>query len=277
MSQNNKCGVRGVNHIALALAGLLALVPVSAQAAADCILKKGGQGRVVEIVDGDTVVLDDGRQVRLVGTQAPKLPLGRKGYKAWPLGLQSKSALSKLVAGKMVTLRYGGLRQDRHGRQLAHLFVTTGDKPLWVQGEMVSTGFARTYSFSDNRACVRTLQKREAGARQAGLGIWSLAYYAVRDAKNTAALDKELNTFQIIRGIVQSTAVVKGRGFLNFGKNYRDDFTATVAPRDLRAFAKAGMDFKGLRGKMVRVRGWLKERNGPMIDVTHPEQIEVVE
>ena len=30
-------------------------------------------------------------------------------------------------------------------------------------------------------------------------------------------------------------------------------------------------------GKQLRVRGWLKSYNGPMIDVTHPEQIEVLE
>ncbi|MFV2091818.1 MAG: thermonuclease family protein, partial [Hyphomicrobiales bacterium] len=156
------------------------LAPATAQGAGDCKLKKGGQGRVVEVVDGDTVMLADGRQVRLVGTQAPKLPLGRKGYKAWPLGQQSKAALSDLVAGKRVELRYGGLRQDRYGRQLAHLFVIDAQPPRWVQGEMISAGMARTYSFRDNRACVRTLQTREAAARRAGLGIWSLDYYAIR-------------------------------------------------------------------------------------------------
>ena len=41
--------------------------------------------RVVEIVDGDTLVLAGGRQVRLVGIQAPKLPLGRPGLEAGPL------------------------------------------------------------------------------------------------------------------------------------------------------------------------------------------------
>ena len=42
------------------------------------------EARVVEVIDGDTVVLEDGRQVRLVGIQAPKLALGRPGFRAWP-------------------------------------------------------------------------------------------------------------------------------------------------------------------------------------------------
>ena len=30
-------------------------------------------------------------------------------------------------------------------------------------------------------------------------------------------------------------------------------------------------------GRRIRVRGWLAWRNGPQIEATHPEQIEVVE
>ena len=85
------------------------------------------------------------------------------------------------------------------------------------------------------------------------------------------------NTFQIVEGVVRGAAVVNKWGFLNFGKNYRDDFTAVVRRRDLGQFEKAGMDFEELRGKRVRVRGWLGNRNGPKIDVTHPEQIELVQ
>ncbi len=29
--------------------------------------------------------------------------------------------------------------------------------------------------------------------------------------------------------------------------------------------------------RLVRVRGWVKRFNGPLIEVTHPEQIEVIE
>jgi len=95
-----------------------------------------GETRVVaEVVDGDTLVLDrpvDGaRQVRLVGLQAPKLPLGRAGFPVWPQAAQSKQALMKLVLGKTVRLSYGGLRMDRHHRRLAHLHTADG---AWVQG-----------------------------------------------------------------------------------------------------------------------------------------------
>ena len=125
---------------------------------------------VRSVVDGDTVILRDPikgpikgmTQIRLVGLQAPKIPLGRPGFKAWPLGEDSKSALERLVLGKAITLKYGGRRSDRHGRILAHLFLDNG---VWIQGEMLRQGMARVYSFPDNRAEVAKMLALERTAR----------------------------------------------------------------------------------------------------------------
>jgi hypothetical protein len=38
-------------------------------------------------------------------------------------------------------------------------------------------------------------------------------------------------------------------------------------------FDQAGLAIGAYEGKRVRVRGWLKSFNGPMIEATHPEQI----
>ena len=130
---------------------LIPLLPVLALGVAVLAapLEEGGTGRVVEIVDGDTLVLDDGRQVRLVGIQAPKLPLGRPGFEAWPLGDKAKAALEGLTLDRVVSLRYGGRQMDRHGRVLAHLFDEDG---VWIQGALLDKGMVRVYSFADNRA-----------------------------------------------------------------------------------------------------------------------------
>jgi len=47
-------------------------------------------------------------------------------------------------------------------------------------------------------------------------------------------------------------------------------------PKHVPAFPAAGIDVKGLAGKRVRVRGWIEWRSGPMIAVTHPEQLELL-
>ncbi len=256
--------------------GLLSLVllVMPAAAAAGPSLADGEPGVAAEIVDGDTLVLEDGREVRLVGIQAPKLPLGRAGFKAWPLAGEAKAALAELAQGKRLRLAFGGRRLDRHGRLLAHLFdLSGGGEGRWLQGEMVRRGLARVYSFRDNRALVAELLALEAEARAARRGIWRLSFYRPRDA---AEAGRYIGGFELVEGRVVKAAEVRGRVYLNFGQDWRQDFTATISPGERETFAAAGVDLLGLAGRRVRVRGWLKSYNGPMIEVTHPEQIEVI-
>jgi hypothetical protein len=77
-------------------------------------------------------------------------------------------------------------------------------------------------------------------------------------------------------GRVRETAEVRGRIFLNFGEDWREDFTVMIAPKRTDSFEDAGMDLLGLKGRWIRVRGWIESYNGPMIEATHPEQIEVM-
>jgi hypothetical protein len=75
---------------------------------------------------------------------------------------------------------------------------------------------------------------------------------------------------------VLSVGFSRDRAFLNFGPDYKTDFTIAIAKRDFRNFGR-GFDPKRYAGQSVRVRGWVEAINGPNIDVTHPEQIEVLE
>ena len=237
-------------------------------------LSEGGTAKVVEIVDGDTVLLDGAiegsNEVRLVGIQAPKLPLGRKNFKKWPLADEARERLSKLVDGRQVTLKFGGRRMDRHGRLLAHLFTAEGS---WVQGEMLKSGLARVYSFPDNRAVVDDMLRLEQTARQDGSGIWSHPYYRIQAPET---LEKLIGTFQVIEGVVVDAQTVRDKTYLNFGADWRSDFTISLKKRVHTLFAQSGIDPLSLKGKWVRVRGWLKKRNGPLIEASHPEQIEIL-
>jgi micrococcal nuclease len=233
-------------------------------------LTRGSSAKVVEVIDGDTVLLDDGKEVRLVGIQAPKLPLNRPNFKEWPLAREAKDELEKLVLNQRVTLSYGGASTDRHGRTLAHLHTDDG---TWAQGEMLNRGLARVYTFADNRAAAGDLLSLEAGARDAKRGIWALNYYRVQDANDKIGPP---DTYQLVEGTVVEVADVRGRFFLNFGSDFKTDFTAGISPRDAQNFESAGIDPRSLKGKRVRLRGWIDERNGPAMDLTHPEQVEML-
>ncbi|RUT29484.1 thermonuclease family protein [Arsenicitalea aurantiaca] len=211
----------------------------------------------------------------MIGTQAPKLPLGRDGFEAWPLADDAKAELEDMVLGQTVQLGYGGARVDRYDRALAHVFLD-GLDGLWAQGHMVGTGLARVYSFPDNRACLASLLAAEAQARRDGLGIWTDPYYRVRAAEPPAALAERIGHYELVEGRVLLADRVGSRVFLNFGRYWKEDFTAVIEAKALTLFNDTGLDPLALEGALVRIRGWVDDRDGPRIEVTHPEQIEVL-
>lgn len=269
---------RPPRRFAWLVAALVLLLPAGAASAVEAAaptplaaLEPGGSATVAEIVDGDTLVLADGRQVRLVGIQTPKLPLGRPDFPAWPLAEAARTALAELALGREAGLAIGGAALDRHGRTLAHLHVDG----TWLQGALLARGLARVYSFSDNRALAAEMLALEAAAREAGRGIWADPWYRVLPAAELAADPARWrDSFQIVEGEVVDVAVVRNRAYLNFGDDWRSDFTVVLDPAALKLFAAAGRPLESLEGRRIRVRGWIKSFNGPMIDATHPEQIE---
>lgn len=238
-------------------------------------LRDGPKGTVSQIVDGDTLMLDNGLIVRLIGIQAPHLALGRDGLEDWPKSADSKQVLSDLALGKPVLLRYGGEQKDRYGRLLAQVFVT-GETETWVQQQMLTRGMARVYSFPDNRACLPELFAAETRARVSALGIWSDPYYRVRRAAKPADFSSLSGHYELVEGRVLNADRSGSRVYLNFGRHYKEDFTAVIDARALKLFGAEGLDPLKLNNALVRVRGWIDLKDGPRIEITHPEQIEVL-
>ncbi|TCS63666.1 endonuclease YncB(thermonuclease family) [Varunaivibrio sulfuroxidans] len=245
-------------------------------------LTAGHGGRVVAVVDGDTLRLDDGRTVRLAGIQAPQLPGVRDGgprgraraprgdVAPWPLADAAKKALAALAQGKFFALYFAGRRRDRYGHLLAQVVGRDG---VWLQGRMLALGLARVYPFADNRTVTKTLYARERVARAARRGIWAQAFYAPR-RPDTAQAD--IGSFQVVEGRVRAVAVVRGTAYLNFGVNWRNDFTVKIPKKALKKYHDVHGDPLTLKDRTVRVRGWIGSENGPMIVLTHPEALEVV-
>ena len=234
------------------------------------------RGVVGAAIDGDTVALESGIEIRLVGIQAPRLALGRAGLRDWPLAREARAALEAMLVGARVRLVYGGLRVDRHRRLLAHLEreAAPGRPALWAQGEMLRRGLARVYTFPDNRARAGRMLALERAARAARRGIWRLRAYRVLAPEEAR---RRIGRFELVEGRVLRAAAVRGRFYLNFGADWRTDFTVSIARKHRRRFRRAGIDIASLAGRIIRVRGWLSWQNGPMIEATHPEQLEPVE
>jgi len=240
-------------------------------------LNAGETGRVARVIDGDSFVLElkDGRElsVRLSAVQAPRT--AQRVEKAWPYASEAKAGLSALIKGRSVQLSYGGETRDRFGRAIAQVYTLdrTGKADLWVQGELIRLGLARVYSWKGELADMDALYALEMEARTRSRGIWNNDFYAVRKP-DPDPLAQFVDSLQIVEGVVISTADVRGRIYLNFGSDYKTDFTIAIAKKNVKNFA--ALNPIELTGARLRVRGWVEMINGPMIWLDHPGRLEVL-
>lgn len=128
-----------------------------------------GPFRVVRILDGDTIVLDNGETVRLIGVDAPEthhpeVPVQRFGEEATEF-------LRRFAEGFECTLEYepNNIR-DQYGRLLAYVFI--GDR--LANAEIIRRGYAYAYTrFPFHRQNEFITLEREARERQ--YGLWHLS------------------------------------------------------------------------------------------------------
>lgn len=231
---------------------------------------------VTRVVDGETFAFDDGTEVRLVGALSPRAADAGAEAGAWPAEIAAKQALETLVLGRTVELGFAGRRSDRYGRLLGQAFVRTDAAPVWIQGRLLEQGHARAYSLPESTACVAELLDHERTGRSAGLGLWAVETYAVRAAERTADLLRLRSTFQIVEGRVETVSDNRGRVFVNFGRDWRHDFTIAMRPPVSRGLQDVGKAPKALEGRLVRVRGWIEARGGPFIELHDYKQIEIL-
>lgn len=122
---------------------------------------------VQRVVDGDTIVLVDGRTVRYIGIDTPETKHPTKGVQCF--GPEASSKNSQLVLGKTIQLEKDVSETDRYGRLLRY---------VWLEGrlineQLVAEGYAQASSYPPDIARQQQLLQAEKNAREANLGLWS--------------------------------------------------------------------------------------------------------
>jgi len=255
--------VSGRIFVALALAAGLA-GPAWADDKPSCALRNLGLATVRTVVDGHTVVLADGREVRLAGIEVPDDD-------------RAKAALDAAVSGRNVILAAIGPETDRYGRLVAVLFPDANSTSIEnsAQSTLLAAGMAQVAAHVGQPGCAALLRQAERPARTAGLGLWTDPHYLTRKAEDPSEILGDWGRFVVVEGKVVSVRESGGTIYVNFGRRWSEDFTVTVPKRSERSFAALGLPLKKLAGRHVRIRGTIEERGGPWIEANTPEQIEV--
>jgi endonuclease YncB( thermonuclease family) len=232
--------------------------------------------RVERAVDGDTLVLTDGRRVRLIGFNSPEK--ANKGRPAEPLASAAQTALANLLVGKTAYLEAGQEPRDRYGRTLAHAYLTPqGDS---VEAMMLRQGWGFQVIIAPNKAHADCFARAEREARQARRGVWANTYYK---ALHAAQVDGSRLGFVHVQGNVQKAAMTKAALWLSL----EGEVVLRINRQDLALRGWPVGDANNIaqwQGKSVTVRGWLtdryagksapKNRQRYVMNLSHPAMIE---
>lgn len=116
---------------------------------------------VRHVIDGDSIILDDGETVRYIGIDTPEMD---ECY-----GPEATEMNRELVEGKTVILIADVEDRGRYGRLLRYV-IADG---RFVNAELVRLGYARAESYGDNVMFQQVLTLFERYAVEAGAGLWS--------------------------------------------------------------------------------------------------------
>jgi micrococcal nuclease len=263
---------------------------------AACPVQAGAQRAVTAVLDGGVLRLDDGSELVLAGILPPRPPNEepdtdvqvatldpdvpgsvRPAQTVWPPAQQTLEALKALTIGKTIEPSTIGRQRDRYGRMLAQVSLVGSNDAGWLQGLLVARGLARVTPLPGLTPCTHALLKLEQQARATRVGLWANIAYAPKSANRPRDLLRQQHQFVLVEGRVLDVADRKRTIYLNFGTTWRDDFTVEIDGRARSSFSAAGMDPLRLKGRSIRVRGWIEYRGGPMLSVTLPEQIELLD
>ena len=142
--------------------------------------------KVKKVYDGDTVLLSDGRKIRLVGINTPEIEHARQAAQVG--GDAAKQWLTRQLLNTRVRLEFDQQKRDKYKRHLAHLFTEQG---LHLNRELVRLGYASTSIYPPNLKYVPELLVAEQTAEAGQLGIWQYAEYTPKLTSELSNTNKQ--------------------------------------------------------------------------------------
>ena len=212
-----------------------------------CAMATAHAARVTDMAENGALRLDDDRVVTLRGVWLPD---------------EFHAAAQALAVGREVELQ--SEMRDRHGN-LQAMMMTDGQS---LQALLLAVGLAQVRPQVGMDDVMERFYAAETIARDKGLGVWASTDNGLRTPANVA---QRIGHFAVAQGTVVDVATAKGTTYVNFGDDWRTDFTLALAPGLTRT-----MKVKDWVGRTVRVRGWVQSYNGPLIAITNKYQVELL-
>lgn len=227
------------------------------------------RSRVLAVNSRLELLLADHKELKLIGIEPPR-PTPQEP----DLDDDIKNEMGDWLKGKEILYAKALLERDRWGRIPAFVFLPLDQKQLSVNEALLGAGLARFEPSEEAQPCHKVFLEAEAGAREASIGLWSDPFYAVMGAGEQPDFSEKAGTFVIIEGQVTRVESNPFRTSLYFGPGRGRNFYVTIMRKNLKIIE--GLNLSGLTGSHLRVRGLLDLHYGAHIEITHPDDLEIL-
>lgn len=128
---------------------------------------------VARVVDGDTLVLDHGEKLRLIGVDTPETKDPRRPVQYF--GREATDFTKQMVEGRRIRVEFDQANaatghRDRYGRTLGYVF--RDEDGVFLNAEIIRQGFGHAYTrFPFEHA--REFRELERDARSHHAGLWN--------------------------------------------------------------------------------------------------------
>lgn len=224
--------------------------------------------QVRHALDGDSLLLADGRQVRLIGVNTPEIHPSadkRKHVAPQPLAREAARFTAARVNGQRVTLHFERERTDRYQRLLAHVTLSDGTR---LEEALLREGHGWMVAIPPNVAELARLQAAEDEARRARRGVWGRAEYRPVAAERLSTKDAG---FLFVTGTVRGVRQSSHAYYFELAPR-----ASLLVPREEwnRYFASQYARPQALVGRQFTARGWASARDGKLrVRVAHPAML----
>lgn len=214
--------------------------------------------QVAQVYDGDTIILEGRKQVRLLGVNTPEIESRHRSEE--PGGVAAKKWLQNQLRDNQVYLEFDQVKRDKYKRLLAHVFLPNGKH---VNLALLESGLAAISIIPPNGRYSDKLIQAQQYAEKQKLGIWSMPEYQSRPISEIANHTKGWQRFT-----GTPVAIRKSRKFTRL--LFNDKIDIRVANSNLKLFPELATYV----GKPLEVRGWVaRNKDHYTMLIQHPSAL----
>ena len=229
--------------------------------------------KVKTVIDPLTFIDAEGKIYRLSGLDSPALSDMDVPAEFTAQALEN---FKKLMIDKELLIYLTKNRDSGRLNHMGHTLIQAKirDTDEWVQAHLLANGFARVRTTPDNTGFAEKMYKIESNARGLEFGLWAYPQYKVLSTKE---ITSDMTGFQIVEGEIHSASLIRNTIYLNFGPDWKTDFSIGVESAVRKALSKGNQSPQQWAKKKIRIRGPIRFYNGAFMDLTHREQIEFLD